>query len=126
MYFAFLAEEAVLRAENAPLRQEVQLLHEKMDLLIRRVFGRSSEKLDADQLDLFLLTAENEPLWRRLTLGTKSEQGAMRARERWPAELPVIEDVIDRKEVQKAPEIWRLIGAEISEQLDYESGRFLR
>ena len=30
------------------------------------------------------------------------------------------------KEVQKAPEDWRLIGAEVSEQLDYEPGRFLR
>ena len=32
-----------------------------MDLLVRRVFGRSSEKLDAGQLDLFLMTPENEP-----------------------------------------------------------------
>ena len=48
------------------------------------------------------------------------------ARERWPADLPVIEEIIDPKEVQKAPEAWRLIGAEISEQLDYEPGRFLR
>ena len=31
-----------------------------------------------------------------------------------------------REEVQKAPEHWRLIGAEVSEQLDYEPGRFLR
>ena len=27
---------------------------------MRRVFGRSSEKLDADQLDLFLMAPENE------------------------------------------------------------------
>ena len=33
---------------------------------------------------------------------------------------------IDPKEVQKAPQNWRLIGAEVSEQLDYEPGRFLR
>ena len=32
-----------------------------MDLLVQRVFGRSSEKLDANQLDLFLLAPENEP-----------------------------------------------------------------
>ena len=30
------------------------------------------------------------------------------------------------QEVQKTPEDWRLIGAEVSEQLDYEPGRFLR
>jgi hypothetical protein len=40
--------------------------------------------------------------------------------ERWPADLPVVEEIIDPKEVQKAPEDWRLIGAEVSEQLDYD------
>jgi transposase len=30
------------------------------------------------------------------------------------------------KEVQKAPHDWRLIGGEVSEQLDYEPGQFLR
>ena len=38
----------------------------------------------------------------------------------------MVEEIIDPKEVQKAPEDWRLIGAEVSEQLDYEPGRFLR
>ena len=143
--FASLGEEAVkglgrkqllkenkeLRAENARLRQEVQLLHHKMDLLIRRVFGRSSEKLDAEQLDLFLLAAENEP--GKVDASSLEEadprhesraRRKARPRERWPAELPVIEEIIDPKEVQRAPEAWRLIGAEISEQLDYEPGRF--
>ena len=49
-----------------------------------------------------------------------------RCRERWPADLPVLEEIIDPKEVQKAPQDWRLIGVEVSEQLDYEPGRFLR
>jgi transposase len=145
--FASLGEEAVkglskkqllkehqeLRAENARLRQEVQLLHQKMDLLIRRVFGRSSEKLDGSQLDLFLLAAENEP--GKVDASSLEEADPRhevkarrnaRPRERWPGELPVIEEIIDPKEVQQAPEAWRLIGAEISEQLDYEPGRFLR
>ena len=109
------------------------MLRQKMDLLIRRVFGRSSEKLDADQLDLFLLAAENEP--GKVDASSLEEadprhepraRRKARPRERWPAELPVIEEIIDPKEVQKAPEAWRLIGAEISEQLDYEPGRFLR
>ena len=37
-----------------------------------------------------------------------------------------LKEIIDPKEVQKAPQDWRLIGAEVSEQLDYEPGRFLR
>ena len=147
MDFASLGEEAVkglsrkqllqeneeLRAENARLRQEVELLRQKMDLLIRRVFGRSSEKLDAAQLDLFLLGPENEA--GKVDASSLEEADPRhevrarrngRPRERWPAELPVVEEIIDPKEVQQAPEAWRLIGAEISEQLDYEPGRFLR
>jgi transposase len=128
-----LKENQELREENARLHQEVELLRQKMDLLIRRVFGRSSEKMDANQLDLFLLAAENEPgKVDASSLEEADPRHEPRARrngrlqERWPAELPVVEEIIDPKEVQKAPEAWRLIGAEISEQLDYEPGRFLR
>ena len=128
-----LQENQELREENARLHQEVELLRQKMDLLIRRVFGRSSEKLDADQLDLFLMAPENEP--GKVDASSLEEadprhepraRGNARCRERWPADLPVLEEIIDPKEVQKAPEDWRLIGAEVSEQLDYEPGRFLR
>jgi transposase len=104
-----LKENQELQEENARLRQEVELLRLKMDLLIRRVFGRSSERLEeADP--------RHEPRGKR--------DG--RCRERWPADLPVVEEIIDPQEVQKAQEDWRLIGAEVSEQLDYEPGRFLR
>ncbi len=128
-----LKENQELREENARLRQEVELLRQKMDLLIRRMFGRSSEKLDADQLDLFLLAPENEP--GKVDASSLEEADPRheprarrdtRCRERWPADLPVVEEIIEPKEVQKAPEDWRLIGAEVSEQLDYEPGRFLR
>jgi transposase len=128
-----LKENEELRAENARLRQEVELLRQKMDLLIQRVFGRSSEKVAADQLDLFFLSPENEPgkvdassLEAADPRHEVRERRNARLRERWPAELPVVEEIIDPKEVQQAPEAWRLIGAEISEQLDYEPGRFLR
>jgi hypothetical protein len=103
-----------------------------MALLVRRVFGRSSEKLEANQLDLFLMTPENEP--EKVDASSLEEadprheprsQRSARCRERWPADLPVVEEIIDPKEVQKAPQDWRLIGAEVSEQLDYEPGRFL-
>ena len=128
-----LKENQELREENARLRQEIALLRQKMDLLIRRVFGRSSEKLDANQLDLFLMAAENEP--GKVDASSLEEADPrhetrarrdVRCRERWPADLPVVEEIIDPKEVRKAPQDWRLIGAEVSEQLDYEPGRFLR
>ena len=57
------------------LQNENALLRQKVDLLIRKVFGASSEKLDSSQLDLFLLQGrprrENRPPpppWRRLNL----------------------------------------------------------
>jgi hypothetical protein len=34
--------------------------------------------------------------------------------------------VIDPEEVKAAPDQWRCIGSEVSEQLDYEPARFLR
>jgi regulator of replication initiation timing len=40
--------------ENARLKQENTLLRQKIDLLVRRIFGASSEKLDAAQLELLL------------------------------------------------------------------------
>jgi transposase len=106
-----LKENQELREENARLRQEVELLRQKMDLLIRRFFGRSSEKLDADQLDLFLLAPETEP--GKVDASSLEEADPRherrvrhdgRSRERWPAELPVLEQIIDPEEVQKAPE----------------------
>lgn len=46
--------EARLTEENARQALEIKLLREKVDLLIRRIFGRSSEQLDDGQLMLLL------------------------------------------------------------------------
>ena len=40
--------EAGLTKENEHLRQENKILREKIGLLVRRVFGASSEKMDTD------------------------------------------------------------------------------
>jgi len=44
---------------------------------------------------------------------------------RWPSDLPVLEEVIEPAEVKAEPQDWRCIGAEISDQLDYEPAHFL-
>jgi hypothetical protein len=89
-------------------------MRQKMDLLIRRMFGRSSEKMDANQLDLFLLSlpdesgkAEASSLQEADPVKCVSKGKPCRRRERWPEDLPVIEEVIDPKEVQEAAQEWR-------------------
>jgi len=114
--------------ELAAARRENQLLREKIDLLVRRVFGSSSERLDRAQLELVLslpapLPPEPGPspeTQRRLPWPRRERTP------RLPEHLPVVEEVIDPEPVKAQPEAWRCIGQEISEQLDYEPARFLR
>lgn len=109
--------------------QENQLLRQKVDLLVRRVFGSSSEKLDSAQLELLQLpeapkVAEPLPAPRSQTLSAPPVRKPKPPR--LPDNLPVIEEVIDLEPVKAQPEGWRQIGQEVTEQLDYEPGRFLK
>jgi transposase len=112
---------AAARAENALLRQ-------KIDLLVKRIFGSSSEALDPLQLELLAQPAESSVV--KLPVAPPEPERSPKARKervaRLPANLPVVEEVIDPEPVKAQPEQWRYIGQEVSEQLDYEPGRFLR
>ena len=113
----------------ASLQRENQLLRQKVDVLVRRIFGASSEKLDASQLQLLPLP---NPVSVPETLPSPpiTPPAAPRHRQpkppRLPDNLPVVEEVLDPEPVKAQPENWRLIGQEVSEQLDYEPGRFLK
>jgi transposase len=121
---------ASLQEDNQRLRQENQLLREKVNLLVRRVFGSTSEQLDAAQLQLLLSGAElvepapvqSEPAPKPKPVQTLRKPKTPRL----PENLPVVEEVIDPEPVKAAPEQWRQIGQEVSEQLDYEPARYLR
>lgn len=115
----------------ALLRQENKLLREKVNLLVRRVFGSSSEKMDLAQLQLLLAGAElvegaAEP--QAEVPQAKAQQPAPRKPKtpRLPDHLPVVEEIVDPEPVKAAPEQWRQIGQEVSEQLDYEPARYFR
>ena len=122
----------------ATLEKENTLLRQKIDLLIRRVFGASSEKLDPAQMELLLGMASPEAdagnagaspeMGEAALLSCKDPSRPTHPRgnePRWPADLQVIEQVIEPAEVKAAPQAWRCIGEEVSEQLDYEPARFL-
>lgn len=110
--------------ENVRLRQ-------KIDLLVRRVFGASSERLDPAQLEL-LLQLPGPPAPAVAAPGRLVEPARPRSRARQecaprlPEHLPVVEEVMDPELVRAEPAQWRCIGQEVTEQLDYEPARFLR
>ena len=126
---ALRSEVAQWRAALADARQENALLRQKIDALVRRVFGASSERLDPAQLELLLAlpaaAAPVVPAPEPLPAVRPARPRADRT-PRLPDDLPVVEEVIDPEPVTAQPEQWRCIGQEVSEQLDYEPARFIR
>ena len=118
-------ETELLRRLAAAERENV-LLRQKLEFLIRRMFGSRSEKISQDQLELLLAgpevpvpPAEPKPV-------AAAKRSRKERTQRLPENLPVVEEVLEPEVVQAEPEQWRRIGEEVSEQLDYEPGRFFR
>jgi transposase len=119
--------EQCLQALAATQRENL-LLRQKVDLLVRRVFGSSSEALDKNQLELLMQMPVAAPVPIAVVPPEKVRPPQVRKERapRLPEHLPVVEEVIEPEPVKAQPEAWRCIGQEVSEQLDYEPGRFLR
>lgn len=124
--------ESALEAELKAVRTENRLLREKIDALIRLVYGQKSERFDPGQLTLEGLetkkadapAADDEPA---AGARKKAPPRSPKARgPRLPEHLPVTEEVLDPEEVKSDPQGWRQIGEEVTEQLDYEPARFLK
>jgi transposase len=124
-------ELATLRELVSTLQKENSLLRQKIDALCRRVFGSSSEKIDASQLELLLqMVNSGGAVEVQPALAVERTSEPVRPRKerapRVPENLPVVEQIIEPQEAIEQPQQWRLIGQEVSEQLDYEPARFLR
>ena len=122
-------------AENERLREENRLLREKVDFILRRMFGSSSEKLHPGQLELMLSLAEEAQAAGKdaasLLLADREAASAKprakrEVRERVPAHLPAVEEVIEPEEVAAEPAKWRRIGEERTEMLDCDPTRYYR
>jgi transposase len=132
-------EVETLRQANARLTQEIKLLREKIDLLVRRVFGASSEKLDSAQLELLLegMEAKKPEASSDARAALEAEEAAAAARttrkrkpkreisEELLESLPAVEVVLVPEEVQAEPEAYRLVDVEVTRQLDYEPPRYV-
>ena len=129
-------EQELEKAINQ-LQQENLLLRQKLDLLFRKQFGPSSEKVAPDQLDLLLnnldeagkpeddgsKTEEETVVPRK----TKKRKPGNAKKPRIPDHIPVEStQTITPQAVLDHPDQWRHIGQEISEYLDYQPGHFFK
>jgi hypothetical protein len=140
-----LEENAALRAENQTLKQHNVVLQLKVDAMARKLFGRSSEKLDKEQLQLVFDALQPEGSLDPETAkksgasggaecvpeaeaATSQSQAAPPRRKRTLDEivegLPVTEVVLEPEEVKAEPHAWFCIGAEETRLIDYTPGKF--
>lgn len=124
-----------LAVENDRLATENKLLREKVQYLMKKLFGRSSEKLSPDQMELLFdeLRDVHDALERvdekieELEEKKESKRGKRKPlSERIPADLPVEEVVIVPAEVQENPTLYKKIGEEILEELDVVPTHFFK
>lgn len=125
--------EAALEAELKGAHVKIRLLEEKVDALVRMIHGTKSERFDPAQQLMLLedgaVKKADAPAADEPAAGApkKASRRPAKARgPRLPEHLPVEETVLDPDEVAAAPQHWRQIGEEVSEQLDYEPARFLK
>ena len=120
---------AELRVENQKLRAESQLQQQKIQILLKRMFGNKSEKLDSRQLELLLGYAPTapEPDDDPPKPTTPPRPHAPRDRKpRLPENLPTEEIVIEPEAVKQNPTAYRCIGEEVTEELDVTPTRYFR
>lgn len=133
-----LTQRTVLSAELERLKVEIQQLQVKVQFLLKKLFGRSSEKLNPNQLqlafeelrDLQVALEQSDAKAGEVaeTLAKKdSNRGKRKPLDaRVPDDLPTEIIIIEPDEVKENPELWEKIGEERSEQLDVTPTRFFK
>src|SRR5277367_5231567 len=91
-------------------RRENALLRQKIDLLVKRVFGSSSEQLHPAQLELLMAVPASSTVTVVTPEKERSRSSGKERVARLPENLPVVEEVIDPEPVKAQPEQWRCIG----------------
>ena len=128
-----LEDRTLLTSENERLKNEIKILSEKMKYLLKRLFGRKSEKLSPDQMELLLdeiseVQAELDQVEQQLDEQDEPKQSQRGKRkplsERVPEDLPVEVVVITPEEVKDNPDAYKKIGEETIDELDVVPSRY--
>lgn len=122
------AEQAALIKE---LLEQNRVLSQKVQFLLKRLFGRKSETLNPAQLELLLSglggREDNEPDPPPSPPSCPRPRRAQRERKpRMPEHLPVEDVVIDPEAVKLDPGAYQCIGEEVTEELDVVPTRYFR
>ncbi len=135
------AENQSLEEENEQLKQHNAVLRLKVDAMARKLFGKSSERLDPAQLQMVFdalkkepdESAKKDPASGSAACDSEAEAAAApagngkrrkRSLEEIIAGLPVDEVFIDPPEVKAEPEAWTCMGAEVTKLVGYIPGKF--
>ena len=126
-----------LREEIDELKQINQVLKLKVDAMARKLFGKSSEKLDPAQLQLVLEALENQPPIERQNPDASASEVSdseieasgknprkKRSLDELIEHLPVVEIIIDPDEVKAEPAAWTCIGEEVTKLIDIIPSKF--
>ncbi len=113
---------------------EIKLLQEKVQYLLKKLFGRGSEKLSPDQMEMvFEELRELQDALEQAEETTELEEIKESRRgkrkpleERIPKDLPTERVVIIPEEVKAQPELYKKVGEETLEELDVTPTRFFK
>lgn len=132
--------------ENERLKQHNHVMKLKVDALARRIFGKSSEKLDPAQLQMVFdaLNGDDEGAKKpeasadglcgseadeaqeqgQASSSTTTTPRKKRSLCELLAGLPITEIIVDPQEVKADPAAWDCIGAEVTRLIGYEPAKF--
>ena len=141
------AQIGTLTQRIEQLTQDNAVLRLKVDAMARKLFGKSSEKLDPAQLQMVFEALQNEGPGSELKKSEASDTNAdnseaeadkgvsvakpvkRRKRRKRTLEdiiegLPVVDVILEPEAVKAEPEAWRCMGEEVTKLINYTPGRF--
>lgn len=123
--------EKMLEQKVTELAAENKLLHQKVNALLARLFGRKSEKIDLDQLQLMMGIADIENAADKDDEPPPAPPAPNRKKRREnkpriPENLPTEDIHLDPEEVKDAPQDYKRIGEEITQELDVIPPQYFR
>jgi transposase len=112
------------------LESENRLLREKVNCLLKKLFGgNKNEKINPAQLELLIAGLESqiaEEEAKKQEEKVSRERNSSGGRHPLPLHLETEEIVIEPQEVKNAPQDWKHIGNEVTQELDLIPAKFIK